>query len=53
MLYFTVLPNMNVSNSGGVLVSKGVTSHVPRGLAAGASLAVRPVANPQPVSNQG
>ncbi|XP_049868730.1 histone deacetylase complex subunit SAP130 [Pectinophora gossypiella] len=35
--------NVNVSSSGGVLVSKGVTSHVPRGLAAGASLAVRPV----------
>lgn len=50
---FTVLPTMSVSNSGGVLVSKGVTSHVPRGLAAGASLAIRPVTNPQPASNQG
>ncbi|XP_028027106.1 mucin-5AC isoform X1 [Bombyx mandarina] len=38
----------SVSNSGGVLVTKTVstTSHVPRGLAAGASLAVRPVAPP-------
>lgn len=37
----------NVSSTSGMLVSKGVgvgvTSHVPRGLAAGASLAVRPV----------
>ncbi|XP_026324989.1 histone deacetylase complex subunit SAP130 [Hyposmocoma kahamanoa] len=39
-----VLSTVNVSSAGGVLVSKGVTSHVPRGLAAGASLAVRPVA---------
>ncbi|XP_072931865.1 uncharacterized protein [Epargyreus clarus] len=39
-----VLSSVNVSSAGGVLVSKGVTSHVPRGLAAGASLAVRPVA---------
>ncbi|XP_030024888.1 mucin-17 isoform X2 [Manduca sexta] len=49
------LSSVNVSNASGVLVSKsvgvGVTSHVPRGLAAGASLAVRPVAPPasQPV----
>lgn len=46
---FAVLSNMNVSTAGGVLVSKavGVTSHVPhvpRGLAAGASLAIRQVA---------
>lgn len=46
---------MNVSSASGVLVSKGVgvgvtshVSHVPRGLAAGASLAVRPVT---PASN--
>ncbi|XP_026724864.1 uncharacterized protein KIAA1522 isoform X3 [Trichoplusia ni] len=42
-----VLSSVNVSSTSGVLVSKGVgvgvTSHVPRGLAAGASLAVRPV----------
>lgn len=51
---------MNVSSTSGVLVSKsvgmGVTSHVPRGLAAGASLAVRPVApavNPQSTGAQG
>ncbi|CAH2106237.1 unnamed protein product [Euphydryas editha] len=48
-----VLSNMNVNNSAGVLVNKGVTSHVPRGLAAGASLAVRPVTNPQPAASQG
>ncbi|XP_050345891.1 protein piccolo isoform X2 [Nymphalis io] len=47
------LSNINVNNTGGVLVNKGVTSHVPRGLAAGASLAVRPVTNPQPAANQG
>ncbi|XP_063894024.1 BRD4-interacting chromatin-remodeling complex-associated protein isoform X2 [Helicoverpa armigera] len=50
-----VLSSVNVSSTSGVLVSKsvgvGVTSHVshvPRGLAAGASLAVRPVT---PASN--
>lgn len=48
---------MNVSSTSGVLVSKGVggigvTSHVPRGLAAGASLAVRPV-TPAPNSQAG
>ncbi|XP_047529700.1 serine/threonine-protein kinase WNK1-like isoform X1 [Vanessa atalanta] len=48
-----VLSNINVNNTGGVLVNKGVTSHVPRGLAAGASLAVRPVTNPQPAASQG
>ncbi|XP_045772034.1 protein capicua homolog [Maniola jurtina] len=48
-----VLSNMNVNSSGGVLVSKGVTSHVPRGLAAGASLAVRPVTNSQAAPNTG
>lgn len=49
----------NVTNTSGILVNKGtgsVTSHVPRGLAAGASLAVRPVtpvASSQPASSQG
>ncbi|XP_022831064.1 uncharacterized protein LOC111359694 isoform X2 [Spodoptera litura] len=50
-----VLSSVNVSSASGVLVSKGVglgvtshISHVPRGLAAGASLAVRPVT---PASN--
>lgn len=50
-----VLSSVNVSSASGVLVSKGVgvgvtshVSHVPRGLAAGASLAVRPVT---PASN--
>lgn len=48
-----------MTSAGGVLVSKsvgvGVTSHVPRGLAAGASLAVRPVTPTvnQPVGTQG
>ncbi|XP_028178001.1 nascent polypeptide-associated complex subunit alpha, muscle-specific form isoform X2 [Ostrinia furnacalis] len=47
-----VLSSVNVSTAGGVLVSKsvGMTSHVPRGLAAGASLAVRPVT---PAASQG
>ncbi|CAG9786067.1 unnamed protein product [Diatraea saccharalis] len=47
-----VLSTVNVSSSSGVLVSKTIsmTSHVPRGLAAGASLAVRPVA---PTASQG
>ncbi|KAL0893214.1 hypothetical protein ABMA27_014822 [Loxostege sticticalis] len=47
-----VLSSVNVSTAGGVLVSKsvGMTSHVPRGLAAGASLAVRPVT---PTASQG
>ncbi|CAG9584782.1 unnamed protein product [Danaus chrysippus] len=48
-----VLSSVNVSSASGVLVSKGVTSHVPRGLAAGASLAVRPVTNTQPANTQG
>ncbi|XP_075973717.1 sin3A-associated protein 130 isoform X2 [Anticarsia gemmatalis] len=55
-----VLSSVNVSSTSGVLVSKGVgvgvTSHVPRGLAAGASLAVRPVApavNSQSTGAQG
>ncbi|XP_068631811.1 histone deacetylase complex subunit SAP130-like isoform X2 [Battus philenor] len=53
-----VLPPHHHNNrpASGVLVSKGVTSHVPRGLAAGASLAVRPVtpiAASQSASNQG
>ncbi|XP_038212090.1 uncharacterized protein LOC119832499 [Zerene cesonia] len=49
-----VLTSVNVSSASGVLVSKSVTSHVPRGLAAGASLAVRPVAaSTQPNVNQG
>ncbi|KAH9636403.1 hypothetical protein HF086_011260 [Spodoptera exigua] len=50
-----VLSSVQVSSASGVLVSKGVgvgvtshVSHVPRGLAAGASLAVRPVT---PASN--
>ncbi|KAJ8729992.1 hypothetical protein PYW07_017030 [Mythimna separata] len=50
-----VLSNVNVTSTSGVLVGKGVgvgvtshVSHVPRGLAAGASLAVRPVT---PASN--
>ncbi|VVC89056.1 histone deacetylase complex subunit SAP130 [Leptidea sinapis] len=43
-----------VSNTSGVLVTKAVTSHVPRGLAAGASLAVRPVTvSTQPTLSQG
>ncbi|XP_022128775.1 mucin-5AC [Pieris rapae] len=47
-----VLTSVNVS-SASVLVSKG-TSHVPRGLAAGASLAVRPVtASAQATISQG
>ncbi|RVE42124.1 hypothetical protein evm_013236 [Chilo suppressalis] len=47
-----VLSSVNVSTSSGVLVNKsiGMTSHVPRGLAAGASLAVRPVT---PTASQG
>ncbi|XP_045535499.1 dual specificity protein kinase splA [Papilio machaon] len=51
-----VLSSVNVSTASGVLVSKAVTSHVPRGLAAGASLAVRPVtpiAASQSAGNQG
>ncbi|XP_039754453.1 uncharacterized protein PB18E9.04c [Pararge aegeria] len=48
-----VLSSMNVNSTGSVLVSKGVTSHVPRGLAAGASLAVRPVSNSQVPANPG
>ncbi|CAK1596344.1 unnamed protein product [Parnassius mnemosyne] len=51
-----VLSSINVSTASGVLVNKGVTSHVPRGLAAGASLAVRPVtplAASQSSANQG
>ncbi|XP_052740415.1 uncharacterized protein LOC112051494 isoform X2 [Bicyclus anynana] len=46
-----VLSSMN--NSGGVLMGKGVSSHVPRGLAAGASLAIRPVTNSQAAPNPG
>nr|XP_032523192.1 BRD4-interacting chromatin-remodeling complex-associated protein isoform X2 [Danaus plexippus plexippus] len=49
----SILSSVNVSSASGVLVSKGVTSHVPRGLAAGASLAVRPVTNTQPANTQG
>ncbi|KAM3961020.1 LOW QUALITY PROTEIN: sin3A-associated protein 130 [Aphomia sociella] len=56
-----VLSNVNVSTTGGVLVSKpvGITSHVPhvpRGLAAGASLAIRqvtPTPAPQPLASSG
>ncbi|KAL4717977.1 hypothetical protein ACJJTC_013016, partial [Scirpophaga incertulas] len=46
-----VLSNVNVTSAGGVLVNKtvGMTSHVPRGLAAGAALAVRPAT---PVASQ-
>lgn len=50
--FSAVLSSVNVSTASGMLVSKnvGMTSHVPRGLAAGASLAVRPVT---PTASQG
>lgn len=52
LLFSAVLSSVNVSPASGVLMSKsvGMTSHVPRGLAAGASLAVRPVT---PTASQG